>query len=49
MDMKYVQNELSYGFSSLVKLYQESDLYIDEETKEFSVLSAKKSRKRRVR
>ena len=41
MDIKYVQKELSYGFSSLIKLYQESELYIDEEIKEFSVLSAK--------
>ncbi len=41
MDIKYVQKELSYGFSSLVKLYKESNLYLDEDSKAFSKLSAK--------
>ena len=33
--------ELSYGFSSLVKLYKESNLYLDEDSKVFQNFSAK--------
>ena len=40
MEESYVQKELSYGFSSLVKLYKESGLYLDEKSKDFSSLSA---------
>ena len=40
MNKKYVQKELSYGFSSLIKLYKESDLYLDEDSEDFSSLSA---------
>lgn len=40
MDLDYVRDELSYGFSSLIKLYKESPLYFEENDTEFQGLSA---------
>lgn len=34
-DLNKVENELSYGFSSLIKIYKESDFYLDYESEKY--------------
>lgn len=40
LDFDYVKKELSFGFSSLIKLYKESELFFEENDADFQGLSA---------